>query len=152
MFRLILIELLWLTLSFAISFLICLAIFGWNLIGGSVDIQLYDTYFVLSSVWVVFPLFLIVSFLLFLIKEGRTRFNRTLPNLIILILGMLLLILFSRMSIAITKLWTGMLNTGQSTTQEDPFMVIMINSLMGLQLAVTLTLVLLGFYWGKWRS
>ncbi|MBN8822256.1 MULTISPECIES: hypothetical protein [unclassified Spirosoma] len=155
MFRPTLIELFWLALAFAISVLICLAIFGRSLVGGSVDIQLYDTYFVLSSAWVVFPLFLIVSFLLFLVKEGRIRFSRTLPNLIILVLGLLLVILFSRMSVAITKLWTSVSvlpSPDQPTPLEDPFVVIMTNSLIGLQVAVTLALVLVGFYWGKRRG
>ena len=96
--RPILIELIWLTVSFVASCLFCLFIFGPNLLSGNVDIQLYDTYFVVSPFWAVFPLFLLIAFLIFLIKEWLNRFSRKLPNLILLTLGLLLIGLFSVIS------------------------------------------------------
>ena len=90
----ILIELMWLTLSLAISLLVSLFLFGQGLLTGSIDLQLYDTYFVLSPFWAIFPLFLIVGFLVFLIKEWRNRFRRKLPTLILCTLGLFLIVLF----------------------------------------------------------
>ena len=81
-------QLLWLFISFGITLLLSAAIISNN----TVDIQLYDTYFVLP-VWLFFiPLFSLLIFVGYFVSEMPKSFNRTLPNWLIVVSGLILIL------------------------------------------------------------
>lgn len=81
-------ELLWLCISLGITLLLTAAIISNN----TIEIQLYDTYFVLP-VWLFFiPLFSLLTFLGYFISEMPKSFNRALPNWLIVVSGAVLIL------------------------------------------------------------
>jgi len=85
-------ELIWLTVSLALTMLLAAFLFGWTFLKGDLDIHLQDTYFVFSSWLILTPLFLLVTFVLYFIKERRKSFSRTLPNWLTIISGLTLVL------------------------------------------------------------
>lgn len=92
LFRQILTEALWLILALAFTILFFSLLFGWSYSQNTIDIYLKDTAFVINRWHVLFPLFCLVTFLLFLMKELRNLFRRTLSNWILIIIGVALII------------------------------------------------------------
>ena len=90
--RPIFIEVLWLTVSLGLTLLLSLFLFGKNFLSDTVDIHLHDTYFVIAPFHILLPIFFLVTFILYFIKEFHNSYRRTLPNWILIIVGLTLVI------------------------------------------------------------
>lgn len=156
-------ELIWLIISGLISVLICRFVFLYDFSSKTIDLHLHDTYIVLSASLLLILLFLIVAFVLYLFKESRQHFARTLPNSILLIVGFLLIVSIAYFSKEMTRLnisfgWTAYppLSSLQyknlSEATLDPYIVVITNVLLVLQLLVTTVLLYVAFCWGTKRN
>jgi heme/copper-type cytochrome/quinol oxidase subunit 1 len=96
--KLILHEILWLLGCIAFTIIIGLLFFGKAIFEKDIDINLHDTYFVIENQQFFIYFFTIFSFSLYFIKENRHSFNRKLPLVIFLILGLGFNILLIRAS------------------------------------------------------
>lgn len=84
----ILIEILWLLGCIAITIVIGLLFFGKAIFEKDIDINLHDTYFIVTNQHFFICFFTFFSFSLYFIKEKRNSFNRKLPFFIFLALGL----------------------------------------------------------------
>lgn len=159
-FKPILTEFFWLAIAFIVAAFICYFLFDWDARGAIVDPQRSDTYFVISTGTIVPPIFLLVTFVLYFIKEIRNRFSRKVPNTIALVTGLLLIILlaFANKSIIVLGTnygWTAypplsmVPQVGPEGPELNPFAAGLANALTVLQILVTLALLYLVFHWGR---
>ena len=153
-------ELLWLAIAFIAAALICYLLFDWDARGAIVDPQRSDTYFVISTATIVPPIFLLVTFVLYFIKEISNRFSKTVPNTILLITGLLLIILLAFVNKSIIVLgtnygWTAypplsmVPELGSEGPELNPFAAVLTNVLTVLQIMVTVALLYAVFHWGR---
>lgn len=159
-FKPMLIELLWLTIAFIVAALICYLVFDWNARGAIVDPQMHDTYFVLSTVTIIPPVFLLVTFVLYFIKESRKRFSRKVPNIILLMAGLSLITILAFVNKALVVLGTNygwtvypplsmVPQVGPEGPELNPFAAVVTNVLTVLQIMVTVALLYVAFHWGR---
>ena len=90
--RQILIEIIWLTVSFGLPLLMSFFLFGRHLLSDTIDIQVHDSYFVVEPLHILLPIFFLVAFVMYFIKEFRHSFRRTPLNWILVVLGLTLVI------------------------------------------------------------
>lgn len=158
-FRPILNELLWLLIAFIVASVICYLVFDWDARGAIVSLQKHDTYFVLSTAMVIPPVFLFMTFVLYFIKESRNRFSKKLPNIILLITGLLLITLLVFVNRELGKFetnygWTAypplsmLPQSPPQGAQTNPFSIV-VNVLTVLQILVTIALLYAVFHWGR---
>src|SRR5215216_2763065 len=93
-----LIEISWILMSILLTLLITGFIFDWSFPTTTVDVHMHDTYFIVPSATIVIPLFLLLTIMVFCVKEISRRFNRTLPNIVIILCGLLLIIYLTDLS------------------------------------------------------
>src|SRR3982751_1165629 len=93
--RSILTELSCLAVAIIVTILICRFVFLWDFSRDTLGLKLHDSYFVISAVSIIVPLFLLITFILYFIREIRTSFSRTLPNIILFATGLLLIIMLA---------------------------------------------------------
>lgn len=159
-FRLILSELLWLAIAFIGAALICYLPFDSDARGVFLDLQMHDTYFVISRATIIPPVFLLLTFVLYFIKEIRKRFSRKVPNTIVLVSGLLLIILLAFVNKSIIILgtnygWTAypplsmIPESGPEGATLNPFAARLANALTVLQIMVTVALLYVVFHWGR---
>ena len=164
-FRLFFIEISWIILSILVTLLITGLFFGWSFLKSTLDIHLHDTYFVFSPGTIVIPLFFLLNIITFCIKESRQRFSRTVPNVIILLSGLLLIIYLTNLSKSFMQPgttssggWTAyppmsaLQEANQEEMKEDPLANTIVNSITVLQLIVTIALLYISFLWGRYRK
>ena len=149
-------ELLWLVVVLVITLLICRFAFVWDYRRGTVDLHLHDTYFVLSAATAIIPIFLLITFLLYFLKEFRYRFSRTLPNIILFVAGILLVGLLVFINQEIGKLqtrtggWTMYPPQEESRNIEpDSLLEGVTHVFTALQVVVTIALLYAAFQWWK---
>jgi len=82
-----LIEIAWLLGCVAFTIIIGILFFGKAIFEKDIDINLYDTYFVIKNQHFFICFFIVFSFMFYFNKENRHAFNRKLPLGIFLILG-----------------------------------------------------------------
>lgn len=81
-------EILWILSCTVFTIIVGFALFGKTIFGDSVDLNLHDTYFVVTSQHFLIWFFIVFSFTLYFLKEKRHSFKRRLPFIIFLILGL----------------------------------------------------------------
>ena len=156
----ILTELLWLAIAFIAAALICYFPFDSNARGILLDLQMHDTYFVISRATIIPPVFLLLTFVLYFIKEIRKRFSRKVPNTIVLISGLLLIVLLAFINKSIIVLgtnygWTAypplsmIPELGPKGAVLNPSAARLANALTVLQILVTVALLYVVFHWGR---
>jgi len=159
-FRYVLSEILWLTIALIVASIICYLVFDWDARGAIVSLQKHDTYFVLSTAIVIPPVFLFMTFVLYFIKESQNRFSKKLPNIILLITGLLLIALLAFVNKSLVILgtnygWTAypplsmVPDVEPEVPQLNPFAAVVANVLTVLQILVTITLLYAVFHWGR---
>ena len=159
-FKPILGELLWLFIAFGLAILICYFIFDWDIRGVVLDPQMADTYLVLSTATIVSPVFLLVAFLLFFIKESRKKFIRKIPNAILLMTGLGLITLLAFLNKTLVMLgtnygWTAypplsmLPESAPEGPKLNPLAAVGTNIVTILQILVTIALLYMAFHWGK---
>ncbi len=157
--RQVFIELIWLTLSLGLTLFLSLFIFGRNFLSNTVDIHLHDTYFVIAPFHILLPIFFLLTFIVYFIKEFRNSFQRTLPNWILIIIGLALVIAltflikaFSQFFIGGWTLYPPLSALGPDKVPEltkDPVTKIITNFFTVMQF-ISLTMLLYAVYrWGR---
>jgi len=153
-------ELIWLTVSLGLTILLAAFLFGWAFLKGDLDIHLHDTYFVFSSWLILTPLFLLVTFVLYFIKEKRKSFSRTLPNWLTIISGLTLVLTltllikqFSEFANVLTGGWTiypplSALKDPEPELTKNPLVTIISNFLAVVQFIVLTMLIYVAFRCG----
>ncbi|HEY5774303.1 MAG TPA: hypothetical protein VIS75_16810, partial [Chitinophagaceae bacterium] len=107
--RQILPEAIWLTVSLIITFILLIILFDSQFIKSNTTLLIYDTYFVVPSWLVVTALFLFITFLIYIAKEIKNRFGRSVPNMILLICAILLVIFLTLLNHSLDNIphgWT----------------------------------------------
>lgn len=102
-----LMEAFWLTLSLGVTLLLSFFLFGSKTFNRTVDIHVGDTYFILEPFYVLLPLFLLITWLLYFFKELRHSFRRTGPNWILIITGLALIIALTLLVKTFSGFYTG---------------------------------------------
>ena len=155
LFKPILSELLWLFISLITTILIAIFIFGRSFLNVTTDIHLHDTVFVFSAPTIVLPLFLLVTFFIFSIKETRNKFSRTLPNFVILVSGLSSIVLIELVKKELIRLpifnWTEYPPLS-ALGKTNPFITTITNIITVLQLMVIIALLYIAFRWGTQRK
>ena len=105
MSRQILSEILWLTISWTVTFLVFLLFIGSPFADDTVDLHLYDTMFVIPRLHIFVTIFFVLSFIIYLVKETRNSFRKPIANSVLIILGITLVVLFS-MALKIVSLFS----------------------------------------------
>ena len=82
------IELIWLILAFGSAVLLGLLFFGKNFLTDTVDIRFSNTFFIIDPLHFLLALFLLITFIIYFIKEFRHSFRRAIPNWILIIVGL----------------------------------------------------------------
>jgi heme/copper-type cytochrome/quinol oxidase subunit 1 len=157
-------EFFWVTISALTALLIACFIFGWNFFTDTVDLHLHDTYFVISPEIILIPFFLLINFLIYYIKEARRNFSRSIPNIIILITGLLLVAYMTNIGKEMIREGTSLgwtayppLSALQDPSPvqklEHPIVNSLANSIIVFQLAMSLALLYVSFQWGtQWKG
>ena len=159
--RSILTELSCLAVAIIVTILICRFVFLWDFSRDTLGLQLHDSYFVISAVSIIVPLFLLITFILYFIREIRTSFSRTLPNIILFVTGLLLIVMLAFLNKQFIRLGTTMggwtIYPPLSALPEvqhrgsilNPAASVVTNTLTVLQMVVTIALLYSAFRWGK---
>ena len=88
-------EIIWLIIPAFLSIVLAKLLFDWPEFKESIGVSLNDIYFVLS-IWVVLlPLFLLITFVIYFLREKYSSFSRTIPNWVIIISGVTLILLLT---------------------------------------------------------
>jgi heme/copper-type cytochrome/quinol oxidase subunit 1 len=151
-------EFIWLTVSLGLTLLLSLFLFGKNSLRGTIDIHLHDTYFVIAHFRILLPFFFFVTFIIYFIKEFRNSFRRTLPNWILVIIGLTLVIALTFLIKTFSQFFTGgwtvyppLSALGPDKVPEltqDPVTKFITIFLTIVQFLVLTTLLFVAFRWG----
>ncbi len=156
-------ELLWLTASLCLTFILAWFLFGWTFLKGDLDLHLHDTYFVISRWLILTPLFLMVTFITYFIKEFRKRFSKRFPNWLIVITGMTLIILLTFLIQTFSQFliggWTSYpplsaldVEDKISELTQDPIAKFITSFLTVIQIVVLLMLLFFVYRWGTQKQ
>ena len=157
LFRQILIEILWLTLSLGLTILLILFLLGWSFPPETIDIHLHDTMFVISRWHILTLLFFLITFIVYFIKESRKSFRQALPNCLLIAIGLTLVILLTSLIQAFSQFsigsWT--LNPSlsaldqESEMSHDAVTKFIKNFLTIMQIAIIVILLFVAYRWGQ---
>jgi heme/copper-type cytochrome/quinol oxidase subunit 1 len=151
-------EFIWLILLLGLTILLSFLLFGVTVLTGSVDLHLHDTYIIISSWQILTPIYFLLVFVFYLIKEKRQSFARPLPNWLILISGLTLIIIITCLVQTFSQLMTGwtlyppLSGLGNSVEPEitiSPIAKFIATFLTVLQLFISIALFYFAFIWGK---
>ena len=149
-------QLLWLFIALGITLVFSVAFISEN----AIDIQLYDTYFILPA-WLIFiPLFSLLTFAGYLISENQRSYSRTIPNWLIIISGAVLILALRYLSRNLDQLshagksgWviypplSALKNSELPWTKKTDF-GLFINVLTGIQFVLMIMLLFVAYHWG----
>ncbi|HEX2532820.1 MAG TPA: hypothetical protein VHK69_03735 [Chitinophagaceae bacterium] len=153
-------ELLWLTAAAVVTLILCGPLLSWNFRVHTVDLHVYDTYFVLAPVHFLIPVFLFLTFFLYLVRVVRQGFRRSLPNRLFLLSGLLfLLLLLLAQKEFLLLMWgtggtvypplSGLGGTAPEPPEADPSIPAISNGLIVAQLLVAGVLWYAAYRWGR---
>lgn len=100
-------EFIWLTIFLVLTTALAFFLFGCNFLNSTFDIHLHDTYFVMAGLQILLPMFILVTFCVYFIKEFRNSFKRKFPNWILLISGLMLIISLTLLIKLFSQFFTG---------------------------------------------
>jgi hypothetical protein len=156
--RQIFIEVIWLTVSLGLTLLLSFFLFGRNFLVDTIDIHLHDTYFVVVPFHILLPIFFLVTFIVYFIKEFRNSYRRTLPNWILIIIGLTLVIALTFLIKIFSQFFTGgwtlyppLSALGPDKVPEltqDPVTKFIANLFTVVQVLVLTMLLFVAFRWG----
>lgn len=152
-------ELLWLTLSMGLTFLLVFALSGWTFSKDSLDIHVHDTYFVISRWLALTLLFCLVTFIIYFIKEFRKPFSQTFQNWLLLVAGLTLISSLAFLSQTFSQSSVGwtiypplsaldkMIETGKNTVAKP-----VSNLLILIQIIIVSMLLFAVYHWGRQKN
>lgn len=85
-------EVLWLALAVILTIISAFLLFGQSFVKGVADIHLGDTYFVITSWYLLVPVFLIFTLIIYFIKAVSNKFTSKFANIVLLITVVLLIV------------------------------------------------------------
>lgn len=151
-------EAIWLTIALGLTLLLLLFLFGKNFLSNSINIHLYDTYFVIAPIHLLLPVNFLVTFIVYFVKEFRISYRRTLQNWILIIIGLALVVAltiliktFSQFFIGGWTFYPPLSAVGQDQLPEltqAPVTKFIINFFTVLQVLVLTMLLYVAFRWG----
>lgn len=150
-------DITWLIVALVTALLICRFILNLANTRDTLDIHIHDTYLILAAEHVFIFLFVVISFFVFFILEALKKFSRTLPNILLLIAGIVLIFFFG-----IASTWLGSLNSWtiypplsgleDGYTQEQGESLHYISRiLLSLQILWVFFLLVIVYMWGRTR-
>jgi hypothetical protein len=152
-------ELLWLILMFGMTVLLILTLFDWTFPQETIDIHLHDTIYVISRWQILIPIFLLVAFIAYIVRESRQSFRRILPNTLLITIGITLVTLLALLNQTFSQFfpdgWTlypplSSLGPDQvSELTQNPATKVITNFLTVLEIIIVLTLLIVTYQWGK---
>lgn len=151
-------EVLWLALSMLLTALLAFLLFGNTFMSGTIDIHWADTYLVIAHLHILLPMFLIVTCIVFFIKESRHKFSRAISNWILLLAGLSLIITLSFLVKTFAAIFASFANdhtiggTETDGLRPSPISPVINNSLVVIQVIITIMLLYVTFHWGKNRK
>jgi hypothetical protein len=157
--RQILNELIWFVVIAAITWLIARFVLGITIQKPQIDIHFHDSYFVIASLQILLPLFTFLLFIVYCVRVYALRFQASLPNWIMLLLGIVLIVQSSfLMEICSTILLMGNTmgspisigSTGFFAEDVSPAIFSQLSTMLFfVQLFVAIILVWMSFNWGQ---
>ena len=154
-------EILWLVVCIGLTILTGSLLFNWSFAEETIDIHLHDTMYVLNCWQILLPTFLLITFIVYFVKELLNNFRRNLPNVLLGIVGFALVIsitlLTSAISQALVSGWTiypplTALGEDNPVVGHDPATKFILNFLAIVQMVVLFFLLFVIYRWGKQRS
>ena len=154
-------ELVWIAFSAAITAILSTFLFGWTFVSKGADLHIHDTYFVVSRWFILIPLFLLINFIICFIKEKRKSFARTVPNLVLVVSGLICLvsltylIKFFSLTATVWALYPPMSRLNDAGGQQVPAFLsekYISNFLIILQVVLLILLLYATYRWGTQKS
>lgn len=160
--RHIFIEMIWLAVSIGVTCALLFLLFGKTILHNSTDIHIHDTYFTVPAIYVIPPLFLLVTFLVFFIRAYRNSFRIAISNWVLLVSGVSLVItltlLIKSLSQTFTASWTvypPLSALGPDKLPElrqNPVPAFITNCLTVIQLLILAMLLFAVYRWGRYKK
>ena len=158
--RQIIAEVVWLVLSLGITILIVLLLSNLSFAEETIDIHIHDTMYVMNRWHILMPTYLLVTFLIYFIKEFRNLFSRNFPNTLLIIAGFACVISLTWLIKMLSPLgggWTiypplSALGENYPVVTHDPATKFILNFLAIVQMVVLFFLLFVIYRWGKQRS
>ena len=155
-FRQILIEISWLTLSLGLTILLFLFVSGWSF-PETIDIHLHDAVIVISRWHILTPLFFLITFIVYFIKESRRSFEQALPNCLLIAFGLTLVILltfliqaFSQFSIGTWTLYPPLSALDKDSEMSHEAVTRFLRNILSvMQIAIIVMLLFVAYRWGE---
>lgn len=158
----ILTEFLWLTIPLVMTAILGLATITGTGFINTIDFHLNDTYLVFMPMQVLLPVFLLLTFLVYFIKESRYSYKRKFSNWILIIAGLGLVIIltfvikiFSQLFPAEWSIYPPLSDPGSHKLPEvtkDAVTDFTITTFVGIQTIIMGMLLYVAYRWGKHRG
>jgi uncharacterized membrane protein YhdT len=161
-------ELIWLLGLVAFTILLTVLFFGKAFLNGELDIHLHDTYFILPTWLMVIPLFLLLAFGTYFIREKRKSFGRHLNNWLLTLVGITLIVVLTYLTQSVSPFVVNgftiypplsalstadtISNSNISAFTQSPAVKFVIGFLMFIQSTVLILFSYFIFRWGTNRS
>ena len=155
-------ELLWLIISLGLTTGLAFFLFGRHFLRGTVDIHLHDTFVVMAVLHILLPMFLLITFFIYFLKEIGNSFSQALPNQILLSTGLILIIaltllikVFWQFSAGGWTLYPPLSGLGPNEAPklaQMPVTKVIANFLTVVQLLILAMLLFFVYHWGKRKT
>lgn len=150
-------DLLWLCIAFCITMVVFIVFLKWDGNSDTIDIHSYDTYYVIAAEHAFLFLFLVTCFILFFVLEALKKFRRPVPNILLLLTGLVLVVIFG-----VASTWLGPMNSWtlypplsgleEGYSQESDMALPYISKiLLSLQIIWIVFLLVIAYMWGRQR-
>jgi len=158
--RQIFVEVLWLAISVALTILIVSLLFSLSFTEETIDFHIYDKFYVMKNWHVILPIYLLVTFIIYFVKELRNSFSRNLPNLLLVFSGLAFVISVTMLTRVISQSFVSgvtiypplsALEANDPVVTQDPKTEVILNFLAIIQFVVLFILVFVIYRWGKSR-
>ncbi len=150
-------DLLWLCFAFCSTMVVFIVFLKWDGNRDTIDIHSHDTYYIIAIEHAFLILFLVTCFILFFVLEAWKKFRRPVPNILLLLTGLGLIVIFG-----ITSTYLGSMNSWtvypplsgleDGYSQESDMALPYISKiLLSLQITWIVFLLVIAYMWGRQR-
>ncbi len=148
-------DLVWLCFACCITMVVFIVYLKWDGNSDTIVIHYHDTYYVIAAEHAFLLLILVICFVLFFVLEALKKFRRPVPNILLLLTGLVLVVIF-----AVASTWLGPMNSRtlypplsgleDGYSQESDMALPYISKiLLSLQITWILFLLVIVFMWGR---